>query len=65
LNDIGPDPADLFVIVEPRMTPDEFETFGRLSHQNPLIARYARTGDGRAYRISDVTDPAESHQTEL
>jgi DNA-binding CsgD family transcriptional regulator len=65
LNDIGPDPADLFVIVEPRMTPDEFETFGRLSHQNPLIARYARTGDGRAYRISDVTDPAEFHRTEL
>jgi DNA-binding CsgD family transcriptional regulator len=65
LNDIGPDPADLFVVVEPRMTPEEFETFGRLSHQNPLVAHYARTGDGRAYRISDVVDPADFHRTEL
>ncbi len=65
LNDIGPDPAELFVVVEPRMTPEEFEIFGRLSHQNPLVAHYARTGDGRPYRISDVVDPVEFHRTEL
>jgi DNA-binding CsgD family transcriptional regulator len=65
LNDIGPDPADLVVVVEPRMTPEEFETFGRLSHQNPLVAHYVQTGNGRPYRISDVVDTAKFHRTEL
>jgi DNA-binding CsgD family transcriptional regulator len=30
--------------------------FTALAHENPLIARFQRTGDGRPYRISDVMD---------
>jgi DNA-binding CsgD family transcriptional regulator len=39
--------------------------FIALSHENPLIARYRRTGDGRPYRISDMVDQETFHATAL
>jgi DNA-binding CsgD family transcriptional regulator len=65
LNDLGPDPDSAVVLVEPAMTPGALGTFARLSHQNPLIDRFQRTLDGRAYRFSDVVTPAELHGLEL
>ena len=65
LNDLGPDPADAVVVIDPPATPEQVALFASLAHENPLIAFYQRTHDGRAYRFSDVTTPAELHRTKL
>jgi DNA-binding CsgD family transcriptional regulator len=39
--------------------------FAELAYQNPLVARYERTGDGRAYRFSDVVSQEEFHALEI
>jgi DNA-binding CsgD family transcriptional regulator len=41
------------------------EAFVRLGHQNPLVARYQRTRDGRPYKWSDLVTRRELHRTEL
>lgn len=65
LNDIGPDPESIMVILDPPASTDLFEKFKRYSHQNPLIQRYARTRDGRALRFSDVITSEHLHSLEL
>jgi DNA-binding CsgD family transcriptional regulator len=65
LNDLGPDPESAFVLIDPPVPRDAHELFATWAHENPLIQRYARTGDGRAYRFSDVTTPAELHGLSL
>lgn len=57
LNDIGPDPRDTVVVIEPSFPAQAHSVFARLAHENPLIDRYQRTGDGRPYRFSDVVTP--------
>jgi DNA-binding CsgD family transcriptional regulator len=52
------------------MIPAEFDaslmpTFTALAHENPLISRFQRTGDGRPYRISDMIDQETFHATAL
>jgi DNA-binding CsgD family transcriptional regulator len=59
LNDIGPDPQSTAVVIEPAFPPQAHAVFARLAHQNPLIVRYQQTGDGRAYRFSDVITQRE------
>ena len=61
LNDIGPDPETIAVIIDPPAPTKLFEKFKQLSHENPLIQRYARTRDGRALRFSDVVSAEELH----
>jgi len=61
LNDVGPGPDDIVVIVRPELAPEEIERFGALVHENPLVRRYAATQDGRAYRFSDVVTPDALH----
>jgi DNA-binding CsgD family transcriptional regulator len=61
LNDIGPEPEDTVVLIEPPFPPEDHELFASLAHENPLIERFRRTGDGRAYRFSDVVTPQELH----
>ena len=39
LNDIGPAPQDLEVIVRPPLSEDVVRLFGSLAHENPLIER--------------------------
>jgi DNA-binding CsgD family transcriptional regulator len=39
--------------------------FARLSHQNPILAEFRRTGDGRPRRFSDLIDRASYHRLEL
>jgi DNA-binding CsgD family transcriptional regulator len=65
LNDLGPDPGSTAVIVEPAFPAEAHAVFARHAFDNPLVARYQRTRDGRAYRFSDVTTPAELHTTAL
>ena len=40
-------------------------TFTALAHENPLISRFQRTGDGRPYRISDMIDQQTFHALAL
>lgn len=47
------------------MPPDGAEIFVRFGHQNPLLARYQRTRDGRPYKWSDLITRRELHRTEL
>jgi len=65
LNDIGPEPGDATVLVEPRFSPEDHELFARFAHENPLIVRYRETLDGRACRFSDVVTSAELHELAL
>jgi DNA-binding CsgD family transcriptional regulator len=65
LNDIGPDPNTTVVLVEPRFPPAAHALFARYAHQNPLLERYRRTGDGRALRFSDVTTTEQLKSTDL
>jgi DNA-binding CsgD family transcriptional regulator len=65
LNQVGPDPARNWSIVEPPLSPEAHEVFYRLAHQNPLAAWHLRTRDGRPIRLSDLVAPAEFHATDL
>lgn len=65
INDIGPDPDSVVVVVDPLPPPELFPVFAELAYQNPLVDRYARTGDGRAYRFSDVVSRRELHALEI
>ena len=49
--------------MQPRGTSEQVQTYGRLAHENPLIARYQRTRDGRPYRFSDVPTRRELQVT--
>ena len=45
--------------------PEAPEIFVRFGHQNPLVALYQRTRDGRPYKWSDFITRRELHATEL
>lgn len=65
LNHLGPQPGDVTVLMVPPASEEIYATFGRLAHQNPLVRRHLATGDGRAYRFSDVVSPDELHALEI
>jgi DNA-binding CsgD family transcriptional regulator len=46
-------------------TPDAAAAWDELAPHNPLLQRYQRTGDGSAYRFSDVWSAEEYHASEL
>src|ERR1700744_3540972 len=62
-NEIAPD--ETFAVMIPEFDESLIPTFTALAHENPLIARYLRTGDGRPYRISDIVDQETFHATAL
>jgi DNA-binding CsgD family transcriptional regulator len=62
-NEIGSDEA--FAVMIPEYDMSLMPRFAALAHENPLIARYQRTGDGRPYRISDMLDRRAFHETSL
>ena len=66
INEIGPGPGDHWAIVVPPLPASAHETFGRLAHQNPLVA-YMTDGArrGSAARLSDVTSPEEFRRLEI
>jgi DNA-binding CsgD family transcriptional regulator len=61
INDIGPRPDEVVFLTEPELPPGMGAVFARLAHENPLIERFQRTRDGRAYRFSDVVTTAQRH----
>jgi DNA-binding CsgD family transcriptional regulator len=65
LNEIGPTPDTVVTIVRPEFAPEYHERFAQHAHENPLLQRYLRTRDGRAYRFSDVISPAELYRLAL
>jgi DNA-binding CsgD family transcriptional regulator len=65
LNDLRRDPADTVVLIEPPFPPEAHALYAEYAFENPLVARYQRTQDGRAYRFSDVGTAAELHTTNL
>jgi DNA-binding CsgD family transcriptional regulator len=58
LNDIGPGPDQIVTIMQPD-APELLARWGQFAHENPLLRRYLRTLDGRAYRFSDVISREE------
>jgi DNA-binding CsgD family transcriptional regulator len=65
LNDIGPDTERVISVVAPALPDHIYRAFGEHAFQNPLMRRYMETLDGRPYRFSDVTTPAELHALDL
>jgi DNA-binding CsgD family transcriptional regulator len=53
-NEVGNDGRVHATLIDPEMPQEAFELWGRYASQNPLVIRFARTRDGRAYRFSDV-----------
>lgn len=65
LNDLAPDAERTVVLIEPAFPPEAHALYARHAFENPLVARYQRTQDGRAYRFSDVSSSEELHATAL
>jgi DNA-binding CsgD family transcriptional regulator len=64
LNEMTPTSV-IGAIVEPDLPPEQLAVFAELGHENPLYQRYVATGDGRAYRFSDVATREELEATRL
>jgi DNA-binding CsgD family transcriptional regulator len=66
INDVGPEPGQVWVLAEPEMPPEAHEAFGRYMHQNPLVA-YMTDGRrrGAPVRLSDLTSPREFHALDI
>ncbi|HWX96402.1 MAG TPA: LuxR C-terminal-related transcriptional regulator [Solirubrobacteraceae bacterium] len=60
LNDVGPSPEEIVAIMQPD-APELVSRWAQFAHENPLLRRYLRTLDGRAYRFSDVISREELH----
>jgi DNA-binding CsgD family transcriptional regulator len=65
LNDLGPEPGQTTVLIDPPFPPEAHALYARHAFENPLVARYQRTADGRAYRFSDVATAEELKATAL
>jgi DNA-binding CsgD family transcriptional regulator len=61
LNEIGPAPNEILVLIAPDASEELFAAWARNAHENPLLERYQRTGDGRALRFSDVCTREHLH----
>lgn len=52
-------------MVSPSQPEHLHQAWGEWAFQNPLMARYVRTRDGRPYRFSDVISASEFHRLAL
>jgi DNA-binding CsgD family transcriptional regulator len=64
LNDMTPD-AVVAVVVDPPLEDRWVALFAELGHENPIYRLHTDTGDGRAYRFSDVTSRRKLEATRL
>jgi DNA-binding CsgD family transcriptional regulator len=64
LNDVGPSPEEIVTIMQPAV-PELVSRWSQFAHENPLLRRYLRTLDGRAYRFSDVMSQEELRRLPL
>lgn len=62
-NEIASD--ETFAVTIPEADASLLPIFTTYAHENPLISRFQRTGDGRPYRISDMIDQKTFHATAL
>jgi DNA-binding CsgD family transcriptional regulator len=60
-NEVAAEPEETFVVAIPEIPEYLVSIFSRLAHENPLLVRIRRTGDGRPYRFSDVIDQRALH----
>jgi DNA-binding CsgD family transcriptional regulator len=65
LNEVGPGPTDTFSIIEPPLEHRWHKVWRAHADENPLVAHYQRTKDGRPYRFSDLISQDELHSLEL
>ena len=65
VNLMGPAPGQIRSVVRPPLSENHHVVFARLSHENPLAQRYARTRDSRPYRFSDVISRDQLHALAL
>jgi DNA-binding NarL/FixJ family response regulator len=65
INEIASNPNDVYVVVRPTLPRRMHKSFAEHAHENPLITRFARTGDTRPYRFSDVVSRRELHALTL
>jgi ATP/maltotriose-dependent transcriptional regulator MalT len=64
LNEIAPEQV-IAVLAMPPFSQEWVTRFAALAHENPLYQHHHRTGDGRAYRFSDVTSREQLEATRL
>jgi DNA-binding CsgD family transcriptional regulator len=60
-NEVATEPGETFVVAIPEIPEYLISIFSKLAHENPLLVRIRRTGDGRPYRFSDVIDQQAFH----
>jgi DNA-binding CsgD family transcriptional regulator len=65
LNEVGPEPTDTFSIIEPPLEHRWHKVWRAYAEENPLVAHYQRTKDGRPYRFSDLVSQDELHSLDL
>jgi DNA-binding CsgD family transcriptional regulator len=65
INDVGPDPERVIAVIRPEQPEGLYRAYGEYAFQNPLMARYMETLDGRPYRFSDVISQAGLHALDL
>ncbi len=66
INEVGPEPGDHWELVEPALPAASHEVFGRLMHQNPLVARMTSgPRPGAPLRLSDVVSREEFRALEI
>jgi DNA-binding CsgD family transcriptional regulator len=65
LNEVGPTPDTVTVLMRPEVDAKYYPVWREHAHENPLLQRYLRTRDGRAYRFSDVIAPADLRRLAL
>jgi DNA-binding CsgD family transcriptional regulator len=65
INDIGPDRDRVISVISPPQPEELYRAYGEYAFQNPLMARYMQTLDGRPYRFSDVIGVDDYHALDL
>jgi DNA-binding CsgD family transcriptional regulator len=65
LNEVGPEPTDTFSIIEPPLEHRWHKVWRAYGDENPLVAYFQRTNDGRPYRFSDLISQEELHSLDL
>lgn len=65
INEIGPDAEHVVSVVKPELPRELYTKFGQYAHQNPLLAHYLETLDGRAIQFTDVIGTEDLHALDL
>lgn len=64
-NEVRADGTVHAALIDPLPDAQVFAAWDRYARQNPIVAHYLETRDGRAYRFSDLITQAELHDLDL